>query len=298
MTALETRLNRFVSRCKSALKNSPRSLRVVKAMIAAGAPQAPASGPTIGVFTKEMLRLHRTAAKRQGVEPDIHPKDLIYWYLVNSWERIDVQINYYFEDGGRSATKVAELAAEMGYDGQRKIKLLEFASGYGCVSRHLKKIPQFDLVSCDIHPEAIDFLTRKIGVKAILSAHVPDHFSPPQKYDIVFALSFFTHLPRSSWGRWLKVLYNTVEAPGYLMFTTHGQTVLEMLKPTGLSDDGFGFSAESEQKDLDPEEYGSNITMPEFVHAQIVQQLGQVEVIHRPTEWWKFQDLWIIRRDK
>ena len=83
-------------------------------------------------------------------------------------------------------------------------KLLEFASGYGCVTRHIKKNPDYDVVSCDIHPQAVDFLRSRIDVKAIQSMHVPEEFAPVDKFDVVFALSFFSHMPKSSFGRWLR----------------------------------------------------------------------------------------------
>src|SRR5262249_34695108 len=150
--------------------------------------------PLSDVLTQEILRLNRAAAEREGVVALVHPRDYIYLYFIKhgleGGQPLSGPINYYFEDGGRSAAKLAGIVASLGYDTERNVKLLEFASGYGCVSRHLKKLPQFDLVSCDIHPEAIEFLRNQVGVKAILSAHMPEQFAPPEKYDVVFALPF------------------------------------------------------------------------------------------------------------
>ena len=95
----------------------------------------------------------------------------------------------------------------------RPIKLLEFASGYGCVTRHLKKNPAYDVVSCDIHPQAVDFLSSRLKVKAIQSVHTPEEFATVDKFDVAFATSFFSHMPKSSFGRWLKALYNSLAAP-------------------------------------------------------------------------------------
>ena len=67
--------------------------------------------------------------------------------------------------------------------------------GYGCVTSHLKKHAGWDVTSCDIYTEAIDFLDRQIGVKTLQRAHLPEQFATIEKYDVVFALSFFLHLP-------------------------------------------------------------------------------------------------------
>jgi hypothetical protein len=305
MTSLATRSKGVLARCKSALKS-----RLYRSLAAKAEP-APNLGaqPFTEVFTKEIVRENRAAAKRQDVVAAVHQKDFIYWYFIRDWlskgSPVSGPINYYFDDGGRSAAKLAGIVASLGYDPERKVKLLEFASGYGCVSRHLKKLRQFDLVSCDIHAEAIDFLRNQVGVKAIQSAHVPEQFAPPEKYDVVFALSFFTHMPRITWGRWLRSLYNTLNVGGYLIFTTHGQKIWEGQKKhddqhgiaCALSDDGFWYLSMSEQKDLDTAEYGATITMPEFVYAEMSRHIGARDVTCKQAEWWASQDLWIVKRE-
>jgi hypothetical protein len=305
MILIATRLNALLSRCKSALTGRP----IAPLATEASASPVPAAEPSTQVITEEMLRLNRAAAERHGVEAEVHPKDFMYLHHVNYWfakgQPLADPINYYFQDGEYSATKLAGIVASLDYDPGRKVKLLEFASGYGCVSRNLKKLTQFELVSCDIHRDAIDFLRSEIGVKAILSAHVPEQFAPPETYDVVFALSFFTHMPRTTWGRWLRALYNTVNVPGYLIFTTHGRNQWELQKELHaqvgltpvLSDDGYWFQPISEQKDLDTAEYGSAVALPEFVHAEVARQTGARSVKCQEAEWWGTQDLWIIKRE-
>jgi hypothetical protein len=132
--------------------------------------------------------------------------------------------------------------ASLGYSDEKQIKLLEFASGFGRVSRHLKKNSQFDLTACDIHPAAVEFLSREFGIKAISSTHSPDNFSVSETFDITFALSFFTHLPRETFGPWLRALFGTLASPGYLIFTTDGVAAHKQMGEPPLSDDGFFMS--------------------------------------------------------
>lgn len=252
------------------------------------------------ILTEEMLRTNQAAAQRYRVKSTVHPDDFIYWYVLNSscFTSIEAAIMYYFEDGNNSAKLLAAITASLGFATDRTIKLLEFASGYGCVSRHLKENPQFDLVACDIHPEAVDFLATQIGVEAIQSAHTPEDFAPFTKYDVVFALSFFSHMPRESFGRWLRALYDCLEVPGYLVFTTHGLVSHKNMGEPPLSVDGFWFSPSSEQRDLAAAEYGNTISTPDFVIAELFRQTGAPIVAHKRAHWWRHQDLWIVRRDK
>ena len=240
-------------------------------------PPRPAEKPTPGIITDEMLRLNQIAAEKNGVDSPVHPQDFIYWFCCTHHTfTLEAAINYYFWDGGRTAGKLAKVVSGLDFDPLQTIKLLEFASGYGCVTRHLKNNPRIDLTSCDIHPAAVEFLADQIGVKSLQSVHVPEEFSPPEKYDIVFALSFFSHLPKSTFGRWLKTLYSAVRAPGYLIFTTHGLKSCQGLgiTPADVPDDGHWFSAHSEQKDLDVQEYGVTLSTPDFVIGEIYRQTG------------------------
>jgi hypothetical protein len=174
---------------------------------AAGQEQGALSRPRFpedGTLTPEMEQLNAAAAMQLQVEPSIHPQDFIYRFCcTHPLLTLESGIEYYFQDGRRSSAKLADLLAGFTDLDPHCVRLLEFASGYGCVTRHFKKLPQFNLVACDIHQEAIDFLTHKIGVRSIMSKNRPAEFLLPDEYDVVFALSFFSHMPATMFGGWL-----------------------------------------------------------------------------------------------
>lgn len=97
-----------------------------------------------------------------GVSAVIHPDDFIYQFLLNnpSFETRENAVRYYFVDGQRSAGKLDELLfSDLGLS-RDSTTILEFAAGYGCVTRHLKKtVPAKNLVSADIHGEANRFIS-------------------------------------------------------------------------------------------------------------------------------------------
>ncbi len=250
-------------------------------------------------ITEELIRLNREAAAREGVESAVHEKDFIYWFLVDPHAtNAKGGVDYYFDDGAHSASKLTNLVSSTDLPKQSKLRLLEFASGYGRVSRFLKKNPGFDLVCCDIHPEAIEFLTRQIGVKTVQSGSSPARFSTPGKFDVVFALSFFSHMPRTTFGPWLRALFEALDVGGYLFFTTHGWATASRGNLHTLPADGFRFWPDSEQKDIHTSEYGSTIVVPEFVFKEIRRQTGSESISFQQAGWWNLQDLWVVKRDK
>jgi hypothetical protein len=254
-----------------------------------------------GVLTHEMLRLNDAEGRAQDVDPTIHPGDFMYWFCYNHPSlTLEQAIRYYFWDGGRSAGMLASILAALSVPKSPRIKLLEFASGYGCVTRHIKKNPDYDVVSCDIHPQAVDFLASRIKVKAVQSVDAPEEFSPDDRFDVVFALSFFSHMPKGSFGRWLNALYKSLTVPGHLIFTTHGLRSCEGLgiKPNEIPADGFWFSALSEQRDLDTAVYGSALCTPDFVLSEIDRLPGASIAMYKHAHWWEHQDLFVVKREK
>src|ERR1700693_2168905 len=171
--------------------------------------------------------LRGQAAQQYGVPHDIHPDDMLWQYLLRhrNFPTPDAAIRYYFSDGAESARKLESIVREHlpSVASSRKVSLLEFASGYGMVTRHLANMPsQAKLVACDIHQQAVEFIRDHLHQRAVISRHVPEEASFAESFDVVFALSFFSHMPEVTFGRWLATLFAAVSPGGILVFTTHG----------------------------------------------------------------------------
>ena len=97
-----------------------------------------------GTLTDDMVRLNHAEARTHDVDPAIDPGDFMYWFCCHHPKlTVEEAIRYYFWDGGRSARNLASILGELGLPTMgRPVKLLEFASGYGCVTRHIKKNPR------------------------------------------------------------------------------------------------------------------------------------------------------------
>lgn len=251
-------------------------------------------------ITDDMRTLAAKFAAELNVSDKIHPADFIFQFLITNPVFKDKAnaVRYYFYDGMQSAKLLNSLITELGIDTAAKPKVLEFASGYGCVSRQFANhMPDAETISCDIHQDAIDFLQNELGKPAVLSNSIPEMLELRSEFDIVFALSFFSHMPRLTWLRWLLALYARVKPNGYLIFTTQGlKTARLYMGNPKVPDDGFWFKPESEQGDLDSSEYGQTVVTETFVRDQL-KYLPNAELVkHEEAFWWTHQDLYVIRR--
>jgi hypothetical protein len=245
--------------------------------------------------------LCREHASKWKVSAAVHEQDFIFHFILNHprFFTPDAAVKEYFDIGRKSAELLMTIVRDdLSIDVAAEKKLLEFASGYGAVTRHLHSVfPALDVTSSDIHQDANDFIATEMEVRTIPSSSVPESFDPAGEYDLAFALSFFSHMPRSTWFRWINALFKALRVGGSLIFTTHGAISLRLLSEnTVLDDDGFSFTPESEQDDLEKSEYGTTFTSSRFVIAQL-EKLENCELrLVRAGFWYGHQDLYVASK--
>jgi SAM-dependent methyltransferase len=245
--------------------------------------------------------LRRECADTYSVSPEIHDADMLLQFVLKhpAFPEPAQAIRYYFSDGAESARKLHEIITRNtpSRPAGSRYSLLEFASGYGMVTRHLGGVLETaDIVSCDIHEQAVEFIRNTLHTKAQISRHIPEelHFDAP--FDVVFALSFFSHMPEATFGRWLKALFRAVAPGGLLVFTTHGLASQAAFGDIVIPDNGFWFIANSEQDDLNTAEYGSAITTPDYVIGELFRMVRAPIREFKHAYWWGHQDLYVIAK--
>ena len=228
----------------------------------------------------------------------IHESDYILSYIIQHSSRSvergpEGGLEEYFEGGRKDALQVEALVSKLGLSTTSRI--LEFAAGFGRVTRHLT---HYQLTASDIHSEAVRFLADDIRVKAVPSAVDPGDFNPTDRFDFIFVLSLFSHLPDLLFGRWLSRLAQILTPGGYLMFTTHGDAAgqkVPALRDALDNEFGFGFLPYSDQADLSSEIYGSSIATPRYVADSVSRNTNAQIISFSAKSWWDLQDEWVIR---
>ncbi|CAN7507566.1 class I SAM-dependent methyltransferase [Acidovorax delafieldii] len=203
----------------------------------------------------------------------------------------------YLADGWRTLSELMLLLEAVDQPLLRTPRVLEFASGHGRFTRHLvKALGPSRVVVSDVVPNAVEFSRSTFGVDGFLSTSVPESVQWPARYDLVFVLSLFSHLPSATWSRWLKVLYEAVAPGGLLVFSTHGIKAADFDHVT-LDEDGYFFAASSESTAIDEQEYGTTFTSEAFVLARIAETVGADRLVHKaPVHFWNHQDAYVLRK--
>ncbi|REJ79968.1 MAG: class I SAM-dependent methyltransferase [Acidobacteria bacterium] len=173
--------------------------------------------------------------------------------------------------------------------------LLDFAAGWGRVTRFLAPRMPGRISVAEISPRALAFQRDRLGVEVLASQPVPERFTPPRTYAAVSAFSLFTHLPERTFGPWLERLWSCVAPGGLLVFSTNGEEVL--MGDAALDERGFCFQGVSENRELALGEYGTTWAARHYVASAVGERCrGALSLHHAPRALWHFQDLWVVAR--
>lgn len=239
---------------------------------------------------KETYRLKGNFSDWMGVGAQISPDDDIFRFFANHPTSKN-PVRDYLSDGWRTMVELHEILDQTGRSVRRCESMLEFASGHGRFTRHLARVlNQGQLTVSDVVPGSVDFLRDTLGVKGFYSSTKPDELTIPEKYDVIFVLSLFSHLPSTVWSAWFKVLHAALKPDGLLIFSTHGEKCAA-LEGVQLDPQGYQFFPSSESTALDGAIYGSTFASMAYVKNAVSQALGaSVKIEATPNHFWGNQD--------
>jgi SAM-dependent methyltransferase len=175
-------------------------------------------------IASDLLQEAEARGKQYSVPAGLHSDDFIFWFIHDQAHMVDKRqaVEDYFRSGQEGAAFIRDLLKEwrprllldaLQTPGQ-PLTMLEFASGYGRVTRHFPSVMEdYKVTACDIHEQAVGFL-RGMGLDAEQSSSVPEDLQLGRHFDVIYAFSFFTHMPRRTWQRWLAALGRHVKSGG------------------------------------------------------------------------------------
>jgi SAM-dependent methyltransferase len=207
---------------------------------------------------------------------------------------LDRGLASYFGDGWRVASSMQQVATALG-GFARLGAVLDFASGYGRATRFLaRRLDPARLWVAEIDPQAVEFQGATFGVHALHSTDDPAAFACPQTFDLIYAVSLFTHLPRPAFLGWLRRLSELLRPTGLLALTVHDFCLL----PPGHSRpaDGFVFEPMSESSTLAPQSYGSTWVSESFLRGAAAEAAPGLAVRRIALGLGGYQDVYLLAR--
>lgn len=243
---------------------------------------------------RERLQAADAYGRWMNIDCTIDERDDIFRFFANHPIAAN-PVREYLSDGWRTLSELMVLLERLGRPLTSFGSVLEFACGYGRLTRHLARAIPGRLACADVLPGSAQFLREHFGVEAFESARDPREVSWPRRYELVFVLSLFTHLPISSWRSWLARLGEAVEPGGLLVFSVHN--------PDFALDEGVTFDADgglflpsSESRELDAGDYGTTFATWGRVRREVTEALGGAQADIHAKAFWHGQDAVVVRR--
>lgn len=233
----------------------------------------------------------------KGISLDIHPADEMLGFFHHVQGRDLEQAVAMYLDSGRLIWEVERqiLAWRFGPPPWKR-RILDFASGFGRVTRHMvTEVDREDVWVSDIYADGVAFQEQYLGVHGMVSTTEPERFTCDLTFDAVLVSSLFTHLPEARFVGWLQRLGSLVAPGGLLLFSVHDLS----LRRDGEGDAAAGilFQEISESGSLETSDYGTSWVSEEFVRGAVERAIGPCPVLRIPRGLASFQDLYVVVKE-
>lgn len=164
--------------------------------------------------------------RRRGA-PDnlpIPPSDLIF--LVSG----STDISWFLRGGSLAETSIREALLASHQQIEDLGAILDFGCGCGRVLRRWRALARTNVYGTDHNPKLVDWCRTNLTFASVSE----NQLHPPLRYeeasfDLVYALSVFTHLTEDLQIPWMNELARVLKPGGHVIFSAHGESYLPRL---------------------------------------------------------------------
>lgn len=170
------------------------------------------------------------AASPRQAELPLPPPDLIH--MVAGTEDPD----WFLESGGRAVDAIRINLERHGYRIEDARAVLDFGCGSGRVLRHWAALDGPAFHGTDYNPVLVDWCASNLPfAQCQVNTLTPILTYDDDTFDLIYALSVFTHLPEVDQLLWMDELHRVLRPGGLLILTTHGGFYRSSLMPDDLA---------------------------------------------------------------
>ena len=148
---------------------------------------------------------------------------------------------YFLSSGREHAELIRSILREGGTTIEALGAILDWGCGCGRILRHWIELPpETRVCGCDINPKAVDWCRNHLDFAEVAVNELePPLPYPQQSFDLVYALSVFTHLGEELQQAWMRECRRVLKPEGYLLFSTMGEYYANLERLTDSEREAF-----------------------------------------------------------
>lgn len=280
-----------------------RRIDALERAVAELSPEIVTVSPEVDAVIQSFVRAHGL----HGLDVAVSKNDLMFQYISREQPDKAAAYRWYLESGFQMYQIVEQIVASKWGALGRVQSVLDFASGYGRLTRFLVRgLPPDRVWVAEIKKRAVDFQRAQFGVGGFVSTVAPGELHVDRRFDFIFVASLFSHLPDSTFAPWLQRLCDLLAPRGLIAFSVHDMAREgESSARNGDEDPRISFEAASEEMilfsedaALNPDAYGVSSVNEAYV-AKVVAALrsGRWRHWRYPKALHQRQALYVLSRD-
>jgi SAM-dependent methyltransferase len=202
---------------------------------------------------------------------------------------------WFVEAGERAAASLAALLGKHDIAVERCARVLDFGCGCGRVIRHLRHLPAA-LHGCDPNPVAVEWCAGHLPFArfAVSALESPLDYDT-ESFDLVYALSVFTHLPERLQWYWMCELRRVLKPGGVLVLSLHGDALRGRLSRAERADYRAGRLV-VRGADLIGTNHCAAFHPPAYVRGVMADGFEVLELAPEGATGNPPQDAWLLRK--
>jgi len=135
---------------------------------------------------------------------------------------------WFLESGRSSAETIRDAAGRHGIDLDAAGRMLDFGCGCGRVLRHWQHLAGVEIHAAEPDDRLAEWCAHNLQFASIVrSSALPPLPYENDTFDLVYAVSVFTHLPERAQLVWMTELARVIRPGGLLLLTVHGDRYRE-----------------------------------------------------------------------